>query len=82
LLACAGTSWWLGKPASSRDDPGMKRATTFALWVFSFWYLGSAIALLFGISDAVGPILGLAAGSIIALDPRRMIWTSSETRAE
>jgi hypothetical protein len=59
----------------------MKRAAAFALWVFSFWYLGSAIALTLGISDALGPILGLAAGSVIALDPRRLIWTSPQARA-
>ena len=54
----------------------MKRTAIVALWVLSFWYFGSVIALFLGVSDLLGPILGLAAGSLVALvavDPRKVI---------
>ena len=52
----------------------MKRAIVFVLWFFAFWSVGNAIALWLGISDLFGPILGLAVGSLVAIDPRRVIW--------
>lgn len=55
----------------------MKRAAAVALWVFAFWYLGSAIAFYLGISDLFGPFLGVAAGALVGIDPRRVIWTKS-----
>jgi putative effector of murein hydrolase LrgA (UPF0299 family) len=52
----------------------MKRFAAAALWLFAFWYLGSMIASLMGVPDLLGPVLGLAAGLIVGIDPRRVIW--------
>lgn len=52
-----------------------KRALAAMLWFYSAWYVGAMIAELFGLSPALGPILGTAAAAIIAGDPRGIIWT-------
>lgn len=52
----------------------MKRIAVGALWLFSFWYLGSIVAALVGVPDVVGPVLGMAAGAVVVLDPRHVIW--------
>jgi putative effector of murein hydrolase LrgA (UPF0299 family) len=54
----------------------MKRTIATVLWFYAFWYLGALIAAFLGISELFGPILGIAAGALIAIDPRRIIWLS------
>jgi hypothetical protein len=39
------------------------------------WYAGAMIAQVFGLSVALGPILGTASAAIIAVDPRHIIWS-------
>jgi hypothetical protein len=39
------------------------------------WYAGAMIAQVFGLSVALGPILGIASAVIIAVDPRHVIWS-------
>jgi len=51
-----------------------KRALAAVLWFYSFWYAGAMIASVFGLSPALGPILGTAAAAIVAGDPRGIIW--------
>ena len=65
--------------ASARlDDLAMtKRLTSLALWFYAGWAAGALIALVFGLSEALGPIIGAAAAAIFAGDPRRIIWTRS-----
>jgi hypothetical protein len=58
----------------------MKRLVAAALWLYSFWYLGSMIAAIVGVPDLLGPALGLAAGVIVGIDPRRLIWTRQTAR--
>jgi hypothetical protein len=53
----------------------MKRYFAAALWFYSFWYLGSMIAGLVGVPDLIGPVLGTAAGVIVGVDPRGLIWS-------
>ena len=57
-----------------------KRALATVLWFYSMWYAGAMIAQVFGLSPALGPILGTAAAAIVALDPRRIIWDSRAPR--
>jgi hypothetical protein len=57
-----------------------KRALITFLWFYSFWYLGNTIALYLGLPDILGPILGIAAGTLVAIDPRRIIWTVGSSR--
>jgi len=52
-----------------------KRALAAVLWFYAAWYLGSMVAYVLGLSDALGPIFGTAAAAIVAGDPRRLIWT-------
>jgi hypothetical protein len=52
----------------------MKRITATVLWFYSFWALGSMIAIYAGTSDLLGPVLGLGAGVIVGLDPKHLIW--------
>jgi hypothetical protein len=54
-----------------------KRAIATVLWFLSGWYAGAFIAFFVGLSPALGPILGTAAAAIIAVDPRRIIWTAN-----
>jgi len=51
-----------------------KRALAAVLWFYAIWYAGAMIAALFGLSPALGPILGTAAGAIVGVDPRHVIW--------
>ena len=51
-----------------------KRVAASLLWFYSMWYAGAMIAALFGLSPALGPILGTAAGAIVGVDPRHVIW--------
>ena len=59
----------------------MKRFVAVVLWTYSCWYLGSAIALYLGITDAFGPILGATAGALVALDPRQIFWRTTGATA-
>jgi hypothetical protein len=52
----------------------LKRSLAVLLWFYAGWYAGALIAYHLGISEILGPILGTAAGGLIALDPRRIIW--------
>ncbi len=58
-----------------------KRIAAAVLWFFAGWYLGGYIALFLGISDAIGPILGISAAVLIAGDPLRVIWPGRQTTA-
>jgi hypothetical protein len=51
-----------------------KRIAAGILWFLAAWYLGAWIALFLGISDVLGPILGLAAAAVFAGDPLGIIW--------
>jgi len=52
-----------------------KRAFAAVLWFYSGWMAGSLLAMVLGVSPALGPIIGVAAAALIAVDPRGMIWT-------
>jgi hypothetical protein len=54
-----------------------KRVAAGVLWLFAGWYLGNIVAFYVGISDLLGPILGIAAAAVVAGDPLRLIWTGS-----
>jgi hypothetical protein len=53
----------------------MKRIVAGFLWFFAIWYLGAVVASVVNVPDVVGPIVGLAAGVLVAVDPRHIIWT-------
>ena len=59
----------------------MKRIAATLLWFYTGWYVGSIIATLIGVPDLLGPIVGIAAGTLVAIDPRRLIWTPSPSPA-
>ena len=62
-----------------RHPPPMKkRVAATLLWFYSMWYAGAMIATLFGLSPALGPILGTAAAAIVGGDPRNLIWSRRE----
>jgi len=54
----------------------LKRLLAASLWFYAGWYLGAMIAFHLGLHSVLGPILGLAAGALVAIDPRRIIWTA------
>jgi hypothetical protein len=56
-----------------------KRVAATLLWFYSMWYAGAMIATLFGLSPALGPILGTAAAAIVGGDPRNLIWSRPGT---
>lgn len=55
-----------------------KRALAAFLWFFAGWYAGAMLAVLIGVSPALGPIIGAAAAGLIVGDPRRIIWTARD----
>jgi hypothetical protein len=52
-----------------------KRAAAAILWFYAGWYAGASIAFIAGLSPVLGPILGAAAATFVAGDPRHVIWT-------
>lgn len=68
------TNGTVGCRGVSAQSPGMKRLLATALWTYALWYLGAAISLVFGLPDLLGPILGLATGLLVGLDPRHVFW--------
>jgi len=59
----------------------MKRIVATALWLYSFWYLGSMISFVVGVPDLLGPALGVTAGVMVGVDPRHLIWSRSARTA-
>jgi hypothetical protein len=57
-----------------------KRVLAAVLWFYAMWYAGAMIATVFGLSPALGPILGTASAAIIAGDPRHIIWKSARSK--
>jgi hypothetical protein len=55
----------------------MKRIVAGFLWFFALWYLGALVASILNVPDVVGPIVGLAAGILVAVDPRNVIWRAT-----
>ena len=53
----------------------LKRSLAVLLWFYAGWYAGAMVAFHLGLLPILGPILGTAAAAIMALDPRRIIWT-------
>ena len=54
-----------------------KRIAAAVLWLLAGSYLGALLAHMVGVSDVLGPILGVAAAALIAGDPRGLIWNAS-----
>jgi hypothetical protein len=59
-----------------------KRALAAVLWFYTGWYAGAMLAELFGISPALGPTIGAAAAGLIAIDPRRIIWSARQAASQ
>jgi hypothetical protein len=58
-----------------------KRVLSAFLWFYSFWCLGTMVSFAFGLTPALGLILGTAAAAIFAGDPRGIIWTRNPQRS-
>lgn len=54
--------------------PMSKRIAAGILWFLAAWYAGAWIALLLGVPEILGPILGIAAAAVFAGDPLGIIW--------
>lgn len=50
------------------------------LWFYAWWYVGSVVAYVLGISPLLGPIMGAAAAALFVGDPRGIIWTANASR--
>jgi hypothetical protein len=55
-----------------------KRVAAFCLWSFTTWYAFAYLAAYTGIPELLGPIVGVAVGTYVALDPRGRIWKAKE----
>ncbi|HEX5826855.1 MAG TPA: hypothetical protein VFY23_04990 [Candidatus Limnocylindrales bacterium] len=53
-----------------------KRVLAGILWFFAAWYGWCIFASFAGLSDVAGPLLGLAAGLLFAVDPLNRIWAA------
>lgn len=59
-----------------------KRVAGGVLWAFAIytgWQLCTGV-LGFGDLGLVGALVSIAAGAVIAIDPRHVVWSPSETR--
>ncbi len=54
----------------------VKRIAAAMLWFYVAWYTGAVVADLLGVSPILGPILGMAAATLIAIDPRNIVWSA------
>ena len=55
-----------------------KRVLATFLWFYVSWYAGALVADFIHVSPVLGPIMGIAAGVLIAMDPGRIIWTKQD----
>ncbi len=55
------------------------RLLSTVLWFFAAWYVGNILAAVLGANALVGPIVGIAAGTLVGLDPFRVLWTHGTT---
>lgn len=54
-----------------------KRALAAFLWFYAGWYVGAMLADILGLNSVLlGPLIGTAAAGLIAVDPRRIIWST------
>jgi hypothetical protein len=60
----------------------VKRVLAFVLWGFMAWYAMNFIAYLMGAPDVIGPIIGLAVGLLVFLDPFHVFWSRPKAGAE
>ena len=61
-----------------------KRTAAAALWFYTSWYATQMGAFALGVSEAgdvVGPVVGAAVALLIAVDPRRLIWSARRAQA-
>ena len=56
-----------------------KRIAAAVLWFLAGWYVGGFIVLYLGVSDLIGPILGVSAAVLFGGDPLGIIWTRGGT---
>jgi hypothetical protein len=66
--------------AADSDDHRMKkRVLATGLWFYAAWFAGAMLAFATGLTPALGPIFGTAAGAFVGLDPMHVIWPRSAT---
>jgi hypothetical protein len=53
-----------------------KRVVAAGLWFYATWTAGAVLAMALHLDAILGPILAIATTAIVAVDPRRVIWTS------
>jgi hypothetical protein len=51
-----------------------KRIVAASLWFYGAWTAAAVAAWLVGTPHELGPIVGLAAGLFVGLDPKHVIW--------
>ena len=56
-----------------------KRVLAGILWFFVVAYAWNLIAMMIGLSEAPGYVLGATAGLLLALDPAHHVWRKEAT---
>ena len=64
-----------GGPRATSLSAMKKRVVTSVLWLYAGWYVGAMTAFLVGLSPVLGPIVGISAAVLIAIDPRHVLWS-------
>jgi hypothetical protein len=72
-VASTSVAWLTGGPPTIVRGMN-KRLIAGVLWLFAGWYLGNIVAFQLGLSDLLGPVLGIAAAVLVAGDPFGLIW--------
>jgi hypothetical protein len=52
-----------------------KRVAAGAAWLYVTWYAWSVLANATELPEFLGPVLGLAVGAFVWVDPTNSIWT-------
>jgi hypothetical protein len=58
-----------------------KRIAATVLWFIAATYAGSMTALLTGMSDLFGVVVGIIVATFVAWDPAHLIWTARTASA-
>jgi len=58
-----------------------RRLLSGVLWFLCGWYLGAAIAWMLALDPILAPMLAVAAGCLVMVDPRHVIWARKSRMA-
>jgi hypothetical protein len=56
------------------------RIASTILWTLAGWAVANAFGALFGVSQLIGPIVGVVWGAFVLIDPKHVLWSGRDAR--